>query len=137
MVTPKQPSRKRCLVGSPEFAMDLAGFSSEHVSNPEIMLKNLENQLMSLPPSDDPAIQSAYWYTCYCTLSALFKNESTQKPVVDHDERDRECTLVAIGIPESSAAKPSQCNRDDFNQCIDLLDQAGIESSLIGKAESL
>ena len=97
------------------------------------MIQCLKNQLASLVPSDDPVVQSAQWtlYTCYVTLCSL-EDKQVPNGNLDYDARDRECTLVCIGIPESNDPKPSQRNRSDFNICTDLLDRAGVESPLLG-----
>lgn len=100
-----------------------------NLSDQSSMLQLLENQLKSLPPSEDPSVLAIYWqlYCSYVTLSSIVDSVLPSAQAPDPEERQRKSIVVVSGLSESSSTVPSERVKHDHKSVTELLDSANVE----------
>lgn len=124
-------SKRSRLSDSPIQVSNGSWFGSSCLHDPNSMLCTLENQLMSLPATDDAALLSVYWslYVSYVTLKGACQNMPVDAE--NTEERARKSIVVIGNLQESSSTRPSERISHDCKLATELCDNADIESSIV------
>jgi hypothetical protein len=95
------------------------------------MLRTLEQQIASLPDTNDIPTLAAYWslYSSYACLKSVVHqlDIASNNKSGDMAERARKSIVVIGGLKESSAIRPSDRVAHDRNATCELFDSAQIE----------